>query len=308
MNEVDVELWRLFLQIATHGSLTKVASARGVAQSVVSRQLATIERICGGYLFERTGRGVRLNEAGARIYPRVAAWLDEGQQIVRDVRSAVNSPSGLVRIGILESMSPNLAVAVQSEVARRYPQIQLRLSLGIARQIALWIDDGAVDVGLLIRNAGESRRNDLVLGTHHSVLMGPPGDTVTRTATVPFRKLDGLPLVLGSAPSAWRDMLQHLAHKRGITIVVAAECDSILIQKQLVMRSGLYAIQGAHAVRDEQNSGVLQASRIVSPEIRRPLVLSTVDGRPLNPACRAVLDTIRDLVLEHIDVHCPSPN
>lgn len=295
MDEMDIELWRLFVQITNHGSLTRVASARGVAQSVISRQLSTIERICGGYLFDRTGRGVRLNEAGARIYPRVVSWLEEGGSLIHDVRTAVAAPSGIVRIGILESMDHRLSSDLFNEISRRYPQIQLRISLGIARQIALWIDEGAIDVGILIRNMTENRHNDTVLGTHDSVLIGRPGDPVTRSNVVAFRKLEGLPLVLGSSPSAWRDLLQHLAHKKGIGITVAAECDSIQIQKHLVGCSGLYAIQGAHAVREEVRNGTLQAARIVAPEIRRPLVLSIPEGRAPNAACRAVFDVMKVL-------------
>jgi DNA-binding transcriptional LysR family regulator len=292
VNEIDVELWRLFVQIANHGSLTKVASARGVAQSVISRQLATIERICGGYLFDRTGRGVRLNEAGQRIYPRVTAWLDEGGRLTRDVRSAVAAPSGIVRVGILESMDPGLSGTLYDEVSRRFPEIRLRLSLGIARQVSLWVDEGTVDIGLSIRNTTDSRRGDLVVATHRSVLIGRPGDPVTSAEVVRFRRLDGLPLVLGSAPSAWRDMLEHLAHKKGIRIVVAAECDSIEIQKHLVAHHGLYAIQGAHAVRPEEIGTSLRAARIVSPEILRPLVVSVPENRPPNAACRAVHDLL----------------
>ncbi len=293
MNEMNIDLWRLFVQIAHHGSLTEVAASRGVSQSVVSRQLAAIERICGGYLFDRTGRGVRLNEAGMRVYPRVVAWLDDGTRIARDVRSAVDTPSGLVRVGILESLDPRLSGSLYDEVARGYPQIQLRLSLGIARQVSLWLDAGSIDIGILLRNTAEGRHNDTVLGIHHSVLVGPPGDGVTGQETVPFRVLNGLPLVLGSAPSAWRDMLGHLAGKKGVRIVVAAECDSIQVQKHLVMRSGLYAIQGAHAVREERRAGTLQAARIVAPQIQRPLVIGCADGRPLTPAGKIVFGILR---------------
>ena len=76
---LSVDQWQLFLQIAQYGSLTDTAAARDVAQSAISRQLAAIERSCGGKLFERTARGVRLNEIGQRLYPRVEAWVLAGQ-------------------------------------------------------------------------------------------------------------------------------------------------------------------------------------------------------------------------------------
>ena len=112
---LSVDQWQLFLQIAERGSLTETAAARDVAQSAISRQLGAIERACGGKLFERTPRGVRLNEVGQRLYPRVQAWVQQGRMLTADATGELREPAGLVRLGIIESLADEVCTPVLAD-------------------------------------------------------------------------------------------------------------------------------------------------------------------------------------------------
>ena len=74
---MDYAAWKLFIDAAELGSLSKVAVAYGTSQPHISRQIGELEQECGGRLFQRTGRGVVLTELGQRIAPKVRAWLAE---------------------------------------------------------------------------------------------------------------------------------------------------------------------------------------------------------------------------------------
>ena len=56
---MDYSAWKLFMDAAEFGSLSKVAVAYGTSQPHISRQINELEQECGGRLFQRTGRGVR---------------------------------------------------------------------------------------------------------------------------------------------------------------------------------------------------------------------------------------------------------
>lgn len=286
--------WRLFVQIADHGSLTRAAAARDVAQSAVSRQLAVIERSCGGRLFQRMGRGVVLNEAGARLYPRVVTWLEAGEQLGRDARLALREPSGIVRLGVLASIGQNLVGDVFRLVESQFPAIRMRVYDGSGGRLSDWLEDGTIDLALLSRNGREGRPSELPLAIVNHVLVGPPGDPITRAATVPFKRLHDLPLVLPAAPNAFRLLLNHWALRRGLHLSVRIECDSLPIQKELVATSGLYTVLGAHAVAHERKTGRLQASRILSPALNRTITLGITEIRPPSLACREVARIVRE--------------
>ena len=95
--------WKLFVDAAELGSLSKVAAAYGTSQPHISRQISVLEQECGGRLFQRTGRGVVLTELGQRIAPKVRAWMASTDQLVNEVRSSAGTPIGKVRIGSLPS-------------------------------------------------------------------------------------------------------------------------------------------------------------------------------------------------------------
>ena len=98
---MDYASWKLFIDAAELGSLSKVAAAYGTSQPHISRRIGDLEHECGGRLFQRTGRGVVLTELGQRIAPQVRAWLASTEQLANDVRTSAGTPIGKVRIGSL---------------------------------------------------------------------------------------------------------------------------------------------------------------------------------------------------------------
>ena len=70
---MDYAAWKLFIDAAERGSLSKVALAYGTSQPHISRQIGELEHECGGRLFQRTGRGVVLTELGQHD-PSAGAW------------------------------------------------------------------------------------------------------------------------------------------------------------------------------------------------------------------------------------------
>jgi len=293
MKTLGLEQWRLFVQIADHGSLTHAAAARDVAQSAVSRQLAAMEKECGGRLFERRGRGVRLSEAGSRLYPQVCAWLETADQLTQGVRHALREPAGIVRFGVLASVADAFIGQVYRQVRDECPGVRLQLISGSSGRLAAGLAEGALDLALLSRNPREQHGREILLSSVDHMLVGAPGDTLTANDKLPFVRLDGISLVMPARPYAFHHLLEHWAHRKGIELKVTVECDTPAIQKHLVMTSGVYSIMAAGAVRDDVAAGRLQASRIVSPALQRKLVLLLSDALPASEACREVLRIAR---------------
>lgn len=297
MSHPSLEQWRLFVQIADHGSLTQAAAARDVAQPALSRQLAAFERSCGGRLFERNARGLRLNEAGQSLYPRVVDWLAQADLLLRDARGPLRGPVGTVHLGVLASFAPALVGAVFNTVRQRFPGITLRMSSGLSGWLADSVQAGSIDLALLSTNSRERHNQEIPIGRIGHVLVGAPGDAVTRTRTVPFARLDGLPLVVPGRPYAFHNLLEHWAARKGIRLHVVGECDSLQLQKQLVLGSGVYAIMAGSAVREEVADGRLQAARVVGPALNRNIVLRVGSTRPPTQACKEVLRIVEQLAV-----------
>ena len=129
--------------------------------------------------------------------------------------------------------------------------------------------------------------------TARHLLVGAPDSWVAGRRTVPFAGLQGLPLVLAGAPSAFRRQMDQLARRMGVTLTVALECDSLALQKHMVLQGGLYAVLAEHAVLRDMQAGALAAARIVEPGIRRGITLAMSEVRPTTQASREVARILR---------------
>ncbi len=289
MNQPTMEQWRLFVQIADLGSLSLTATVRDVAQPALSRQLAALEKACGGRLFERGARGVRLNEVGQRLYPQIVEWLAKADEMLVEARGESRIASGQVRLGVLASISPQLVTEVFKTVREKFPGIQLQISSGLSGKLAEDIGNGTLDLALLSTNNREYHSQEIPIGRMPHVLVGAPGDALTSAKTVKFSQLNNLPLLVPGGRYALHGLLLHWAQRRKIHLNVVAECDALDLQKQLIRTADVYAIMAISAVRSDVEKGLLQAAEIVSPALQRNLVLRVSSAKPLTPACREVL-------------------
>jgi LysR family transcriptional regulator, nitrogen assimilation regulatory protein len=292
---MNYDAWKLFVDAAEMGSLSKVAIAYGTSQPHISRRVGDLERECGGRLFQRTGRGVTLTELGLRIAPQVRTWLASTEQLANDVRTSAGTPIGTVRIGTLPSTAHPLLTTLYYRLQKRYPLVQLAIREGQGAQLETWLEDGSVDLAILYRIHPTPKNGDTYLVDTATYLVGADGDKVTARASVAFAALDKLPLVLFCRPSSWRNRLEELSAAHGITLNVALEADSLSLQTQIVAGGGMYALLGPYAIASAQRSCRLQASKIVNPTVSRHIALALSRHGEMTLACRTVMQIAREI-------------
>jgi LysR family nitrogen assimilation transcriptional regulator len=287
--------WKLFIDAAELGSLSKVALAYGTSQPHISRRISELEQECGGRLFQRTGRGVVLTELGQRITPKVRAWLASSDQLANDVRTSAGTPIGKVRIGSLPSTAHPLVSTLHRRLKERYPLVQLVVREGQGSQLETWLEDGSVDLAILYRTSGSPKNADTYLVETSTYLVGAAGDPLTSRPTVRFAKLHNLPLVLFCRPSSWRNQLEQISAERGVSLNVALEADSLSLQTHIVSEGGIYALLGPYAIAAASKDCRLQSSKLVDPVITRHIALALSRHGSLTPARRTVMQITREI-------------
>jgi DNA-binding transcriptional LysR family regulator len=292
---LDPASWRIFIDAAEFGSLSKVATTHGTSQPQISRLIGELEQECGGRLFRRTGRGVMLTEFGERIAPRIRAWLASTDELANDIRTAAGTPIGQVRIGSLPSTAYPLLTTVFARLKQQYPLVQIAVREGQGAQLETWLEDGSVDLALLFRISRTPRNGDVYLFEAPTYLVSAVGDPLTKTSTVEFASLDNLPLVQFCRPSAWRNHLEQVAVEQRVSFNVVLEADSLSMQTNIVAAGGLYALLGPLAVAGASRTIPLQSSRLVAPTVIRYVALAMSPRGKTTLACRTVMQTIRDV-------------
>lgn len=300
---MDYATWKLFVDAAELGSLSKVAVAYNTSQPHVSRQIVELENQCGGRLFQRTGRGVVLTELGQRILPKVRAWLSSTDQLENDIRTTAGKPIGTVRIGILPSTAHPLVSTLFYRLREQYPLVQLSVREGQGAQLETWLESGYVDLAILFRHSPTPKNGDVYLEETATYLVSAVGDPITSKRTVPFSALNELPLVMFCRPNSWRDRFDQLSAEHGVRLNVMVEADSLSLQTHIAADGRAYALLGPYAIADASRHTPLQASRLVEPSVTRYLALAMSPHGEMTLACRTVMKLTQEIAKTGIASH-----
>ena len=84
INEIDLNLLRLFDMVWRYRHVSEAAQQLGLSQPAASQGLARLRRLLGDALFERSGTGVRPTPLAERLAPTVQAALTMLEQALND--------------------------------------------------------------------------------------------------------------------------------------------------------------------------------------------------------------------------------
>jgi len=284
-----------FERVAEQGSLARAAAATDQAESLISRQVAALEREWGDRLFDRTGRGMALSDFGRRMLPEVRAVLEQVGRIDALARESAGVPTGTVHIGVLPSLARQLLPLLFADLRASAPSVTLHATEGFSGDLDEQLASGRLDIALINRYGAAVLRGEQALGTAETYLIGKRGSPLLAESTVPFKSLAGVPLVLPSLPNGLRATLDQLSRKHGVRLQVVMEVDSSGSMKDVALSGHAYTLLPLMAVKEELERRTLGASRVTKPTIRRTIALALTTQRPLSRAARHVAARVRVL-------------
>ena len=280
--------------VAELGSVSKAAKTLGIAQSVVSRHVSLLEAHWGDRLFERTGRGVALSEFGLRVLPQIGAVLTQAGRLQEAVQDAAGVPAGIVRLGILPSMSRLVIGKLMGTLRVKYPAIRLRVTEAFSDAMDRGIADGSLDLGLFSRYGKTAPAGEESFGRLRTYLVGAPGGKyLDGRQSVPFALLANVPLALPSAPNGMRAVMENVARTKRIQLDVAIEIDTISAMKEICQQVNVCTLLPMCAVVDEVKQGLLAAVPVSQPDVWRTISIGMTHQQPQSRATRAVLGELR---------------
>ncbi|MCT7352243.1 LysR family transcriptional regulator [Streptomyces sp. 15-116A] len=147
--ELELRHLKTIRAIAEAGSLTRAATALGLAQPALSAQLKRIERALGGELFERGRHGVRATALGELVLERtriVLPAVTELQQEAARFARAPRTPTACFRLG--GTHGPLLGALVD-RLAHVVPDARVTTCTSWSeRELATLLGEGRLDFAL----------------------------------------------------------------------------------------------------------------------------------------------------------------
>ncbi|MCF5223360.1 LysR family transcriptional regulator [Pseudomonas syringae] len=166
---MDLNAVQMLVTIVQSGSMTAGAERLRVPLPTISRRIRALEQELEVELLERSARGVKLTEAGARLFEHATRGLD----LLQEGRDALVSDQthikGKLRLSVPPSFSPWWKLI--TDFQREYPDIRVHL-LSTERRVHP-IEDG-IDVALRVgRVEHEAMIARHLLDYRHVVVASP---------------------------------------------------------------------------------------------------------------------------------------
>lgn len=155
IEEIGERPLRYLAEIAAAGGVRMAAEALGINASVISRQVAALERRLRFPLIERRGRNVALTEIGQVLVDHYR----DGQRRQRDLAARLEEyrhlRRGRVALGVGEGFIGNLIARALQRFSMTYPDILVEIRSGPTPVVLSLVRDDVVDIGLCTRTADD---------------------------------------------------------------------------------------------------------------------------------------------------------
>lgn len=99
---MELEFCKDFIKIVETGSYSTAAELRFITQSAISKHIKQLEETLGCSLFERTGRNMKLTEAGKSFYPLAREFVNVEKKTHEQLRCFRNPEKNILRISCFE--------------------------------------------------------------------------------------------------------------------------------------------------------------------------------------------------------------
>ena len=166
-----LESMALFVRVAEMGSFSAVARQKGIARSIVTRQIAHLENTLGVKLLTRSTRSVSLTSAGTAYLEQCRAILDMVEVAETGLAEEHQTPRGNLRLSVPLSYGIKRLAPLLLEFAQSYQEVSFEMDY-TDRHVDL-IEEG-IDLGLRITR--QLTGTDIVrrVGTVHMRVVASP--------------------------------------------------------------------------------------------------------------------------------------
>jgi len=214
---IDLQKIETFLSATETLNFSETAKQLHLSQPTVSHQIKTLEQELGTVLFERSGSGLRLTEAGQVLLPWARRLIHDTSDL-QAMMSSLQEAVGELRIACSTTAGKYILPQLAARFQQKYPGIQIRIPACAPEQVALNLLDGDAHVGVLSREIRDPNlevqeffhdRITLIIPSHHP--------WANRTSIEPSELLDE-PMIMRESTSGTRSVVLEELAKHDISL------------------------------------------------------------------------------------------
>lgn len=248
-----------FHAVARLGSVSAAADELHLTQPAVSLQIAALEESAMTPLLQRTGRGIRLTEAGEMLDGYAHRILELWREAGEEMATLQGVFSGTLRVGAIttaEYLLPPMLVTFANE----HPQVKLKLQVGNRDEIVRMLGAQEIDLAIMGRPPAELKTVSTPFARHPMAFLVSPKHALMKAAQakpVTMEELSQQRILVRERGSGTRSTIERLFKDAGLPLRIGSELSSNEAIKHMCAAGFGVAFLSMHTCVLEMEAGVL---------------------------------------------------
>ncbi len=261
MENISLELYKLFCFVAKYGSISKASEALYITQPAVTQGIKRLEEQLNGKLFYRVPKGVVLTENGKKLYEYIYESIDQIGNAGSKFSQYINLEYGKIRIKSGSLLGNIVLYKPLMDFIELFPEIEIEISGGITKNSLNSLSKGEVDLVLLTLPCNSSYNNITIkkLKEEEMCLVATKEylENIKFDKDKIYEDLNDFKLILPKENSNERNMLDVFFKENNISVNVNYSISSSTTRKIFLLNSKGATIIQKKLVKEELLSGRL---------------------------------------------------
>lgn len=291
--EINLEWYRVFYWTAKTGSLSRAAERLHITQPAVSHTIKQLEGSCGGQLFFRTPKGVRLNAEGEVLFRYIQQafnFVEIGERAIAEMHSLNR---GEINIGASDTLCKHYLLPCLESFHQQYPDIRIRITNRTTPETIALLKEGKIDFGIVSLPASDKQIDFQPSSPIQDCLVGGKKFAALANSPLSLDSIHQYPLLILEPGGSTRNFIDSYAAAYGIKLTPEFELGSIDLLAQFAIRGFGLAFVIRNYVLDELNAGHLVEIPLSPPIPERNVGIATLRGVPLSAASKSFLTLLQ---------------
>ncbi len=247
---------RYIVEIERQGlNVSEAAEVLYTSQPGVSKQIKLLEDELGIAIFERSGkRFTGITEPGRRVLDSARRILNEAENLKRASAEFSSGDSGRLVLAATHTQARYALPVVVRDFVARHPKVKLEMHQGSPTQIAQWVVDGEVDIGIATEALDQyPQLITLPVRQWSHCVIAPEGHAILNQP-LSLDQLGRWPLITYDAAFTGRSRINRAFERVGVQpniALTALDADVIKTYVSLCLGLGIIASLAFDAQRDQ---------------------------------------------------------
>ena len=293
---MDVRNLKTFLKVSELNNFTKAALILGYSQSAVTVQMQQLETELGLPLFDRIGKNIKLTQYGVN-------FVDYASKVIEAMERAENfaieskQMKGTIHLGIVDSILNTVFISILPEFTRRFPNINISISVGSAREIEAKMRSNDLDIAYMLDYKVPRKEWVRVREEKEPIIfVTNPDNALADKKTVKFEEIINEKLILMPIGEGYRYLFDDELAARNLYATPSIEIANTETILKLIKEANYVTMLPVFMVRDDIKKGTLKKINVEDCEMSQWSQLTYLKGKAITPLLQVFMDTLDELL------------